>query len=145
MNDKVPVLSAEVEVCVPFYDLDPLGVVWHGNYFKYFELARTEVMRRLGFDLEQMDLAGYACPVVEADCRYISPLRYGMRVLVRAEIQETEHRLKIGYRITDKESGQKLARGYTVQVAVKKGTWELCFNTPAELLLLIKGAVKKQK
>lgn len=140
MNEPVPALSAEVEILVPFHDLDPLGVVWHGNYFKYFELARAEVMRGIGFDLEEMRLSGHVWPVVESHCRYITPLRYGMRVAVRAEIRETEHRLKIGYRITDKASGRALARGYTVQVAVKNGTWEMCFDTPAVLLGLIKTA-----
>ena len=115
-----------------------------GTIFKYFELARTEVMRGLGFDLEQMELSGYACPVVEANCRYIAPLRYGMRVLVRAEIRETEHRLKISYEIKDEQSGQRLARGYTVQVAVKTGTWELCFATPEALLSKLKAAVKNK-
>ena len=143
--DASPALSAEAEIQVPFHDLDPLGVVWHGNYYKYFEVARTELMRAIGFDVEQMKLSGYVWPVTESNCRYISPLRYGMRVLVRAGIRETEHRLKIGYQIKDKESGQLLAKGYTVQVAVKFGTWEMCFLTPAVLLENIKAAAGKTK
>ena len=51
-------LGAEVEIRVPFYDLDPLGVVWHGNYYKYFELARTEFMRSIGFDIKEMRHSG---------------------------------------------------------------------------------------
>ena len=145
MTKKDPALSAEVEFLVPFHDLDPLGVVWHGNYFKYFEIARTEVMRGLGFDVEEMKLSGYAWPVVDAQCRYIAPLRYGMRVLVRAGILETAHRLKIAYEIKDKVSGRRLARGHTMQAAVKLGTWEMCFDTPEALLNRIKAAVKNKK
>jgi len=145
MNEKVPALSAEVEILVPFHDLDPLGVVWHGNYFKYFELARTEAMRVIGFDIEQMKLSGYAWPVVDAQCRYISPLRYGMRALIRAEILETEHRLKIGYEIKDKETGQRIAKGRTLQAAVKLGTWEMCYDTPEALLSRIKAAAEIKK
>jgi acyl-CoA thioester hydrolase len=145
MNEKDLLLSAEVEILVPFHDLDPMGVVWHGNYFKYFELARTEIMRGLGFDVEEMKLSGYIWPVVDAQCRYIAPLRYGMRALVRAEILETTHRLKIAYEIKNKESGQRLARGHTVQAAVKLGTWEMCFDTPEVLLNQIKTAVKNRK
>ena len=138
-------LSAEVELQVPFCDLDPLGVVWHGNYYKYFELARTELMRSIGFDIEEMRESGYLWPVAESSCRYISPLLYGMRVLCRASIEETENRLKVAYRITEKGSGRLLARGHTLQVAVKPGTWELCFVSPEPLLERVKAALKKRK
>ncbi|HAH31185.1 MAG TPA: 4-hydroxybenzoyl-CoA thioesterase [Elusimicrobia bacterium] len=138
-------LSAEIEAQVPFCDLDPLGVVWHGNYYKYFELARTELMRSIGFDIEEMRNCGYVWPVAESSCRYISPLRYGMRVVCRAVIMETEHRLKIAYRITEKESGRLLAKGQTMQVAVKPGTWELCLASPEPLLNRVKAALKKRK
>lgn len=145
MSDKKPALSAEVDILVPFHDLDPLGVVWHGHYFKYFELARTELMRGLGFDVEEMKLSGYAWPVVDAQCRYIAPLRYGMRAVVRAELLETAHRLKVGYEIRDKETGQRIVRGYTLQAAVKLGTWEMCFDTPQALLDQLKAAAKNKK
>lgn len=138
-------LSAEIEAQVPFCDLDPLGVVWHGNYYKYFELARTELMRSIGFDVEEMRDSGYVWPVAESSCRYISPLRYGMRVICRAAIQETEHRLKIAYRITEKDGGRLLAKGHTMQVAVKPGSWEMCFVSPEPLLERVRAALENRK
>ncbi|HBA61379.1 MAG TPA: 4-hydroxybenzoyl-CoA thioesterase [Elusimicrobia bacterium] len=137
-------LSAEIEAQVPFCDLDPLGVVWHGNYYKYFELARTELMRSIGFDVEEMRDSGYVWPVAESSCRYVSPLRYGMRVICRAVLLETEHRLKIAYRITEKDGGRLLAKGQTLQVAVKPGTWEMFFVSPEPLLARVRAALEKR-
>ncbi len=140
---SVETLGAEVEIRVPFYDLDPLGVVWHGNYYKYFELARAEFMRSIDFDIKEMRHSGYSWPVTKSHCSYVSPLRYDMRAMVRAELQEEEHRLVLRYRIKEKETGKVLAKGYTAQVAVHMDTWEMCLITPDVLLERISDARKK--
>jgi acyl-CoA thioester hydrolase len=151
MNEKgeggapAPALAAEVEIRVPFYDLDPLGVVWHGNYYKYFEMARAEFMRGIHFDIEEMKSSGYAWPVTKSHCVYLSPLRYDMRAVVRAELMEEEHRIILRYRITEKESGRVLAKGYTVQVAVNIATWEMSLATPDALLKRLQDARKKPR
>jgi acyl-CoA thioester hydrolase len=134
------VLGAEIEMSVPFYDLDPLGVVWHGNYYKYFELARAEFMKSIRFDIDEMRQSGYVWPVTKSDCSYISPLRYDMKIMVRAELQEEEHRLGLRYWITEKETGKVLAKGHTIQAAVHIDTWEMCFITPDTLLSRIRDA-----
>jgi len=141
--DSVKVLGAEVEIRVPFYDLDPLGVVWHGNYYKYFELARVEFMRGIGFDIEEMRKSGYVWPVTKSNCNYLSPLRYEMKITVRAELQEEDHRIILRYRIKEKETGKVFAKGYTTQVAVRIDTWEICFVTPDKLLNCIRDARRK--
>ena len=48
MDDKK---TFEVKISVPFYDLDPMQIVWHGNYLNYFELARAGLFQRYGVDL----------------------------------------------------------------------------------------------
>ncbi len=145
-TDKPEVLlSAQVEIRVPFYDLDLMGVVWHGNYYKYFELARAEFMRSIHFDIEEMKGAGYVWPVTKSHCAYISPLRYDMQVLVRAELQEEYHRLVLGYEITEKGTDRLLAKGYTEQVAVNISTWEMAYVTPEPLLKCLEEARKKRR
>jgi acyl-CoA thioester hydrolase len=142
-TNAVPLLSAEVEMSVPFYDLDPLNIVWHGNYYKYFEAARAELMRSIGFDIEQMRQSGYAWPVSKSDCTYVSPLRYDMKIKVKAELEEEAHRLGLRYTITEKETGKILARGHTQQVAVHGDSWEMCLVTPDVLLQRLSDARKK--
>jgi acyl-CoA thioester hydrolase len=141
----VPALFAQVEIQVPFYDLDPLGVVWHGNYYKYFELARAEFMKSIHFDIDEMKGSGYVWPVTKSHCSYLSPLRYDMRVVVRAELKEEDHRLILGYQITEKGTGRALAKGYTEQVAVNIANWEMSLTTPEALLKCIQVARKKRR
>lgn len=127
-------LHAEVELEVPFHDVDILGVAWHGHYTKYFEIARCALLRRLDYDAPQMRDSGYMWPVVDCHLRYIRSARYGQRLIARATLLEYENRLKIGYEIRDKESGERLTRGTTVQVAVDYRSGELQFVSPAALI-----------
>jgi acyl-CoA thioester hydrolase len=126
--------SAEVDIEVPFYDVDPMLVVWHGHYVKYCEQARCALLRRIDYDYPAMQASGYLWPVVELHLRYVHSARYGQRLRARATILEYENRLKIAYLITDRDSGERLTKGHTVQVAVNAATRELQFVSPKVLL-----------
>jgi acyl-CoA thioester hydrolase len=119
-----------VELQIPFHDLDPLEICWHGHYVRYFELARTALLQSLDYDYPDMRTSGYAWPVIELYIRYAQPLLYQQRIEVEASIAEWENRLKIEYQIRDIESGKRLTSGYTVQVAVNIRTWEMCLVSP---------------
>ena len=127
-------LSAEIELSPAFHDLDPMNVVWHGRYVQYIELARCELLRRFDYDYPQMRDSGFAWPVVDLRLRYVRPLLYGARVRVRATIVEWDNRLKIDYEIRDCASGERLTRGYTVQVAVEIASGEMRYVCPEVLL-----------
>jgi len=127
-------LSAEVEIEIPFFDVDPMAVAWHGHYVKYFEVARCAMLRKIDYDYPKMHESGYLFPVVELYLKYVNAARYGQAVVVAAEILEYENRLKIGYRIRDKASGQRLTKGWSVQVAVDAKTNELQFVSPKVLV-----------
>jgi acyl-CoA thioester hydrolase len=130
---KPSLVSAEVELRVPFHDLDPLEVVWHGNHAKYFEIARGALLDRLNYSYSEMKASGYVWPVIELFVRYAHPLRYAQRICVRADLLEWDLRLKIGYLVRDVESGRRLVHGHTVQVAVSAATGELCLAWPEVL------------
>ena len=121
-------LTAEIILEIPFHDVDAMGVAWHGHYLKYLEIARTAMMRKIDLDFQQMKDSGHLWPVVECHLKYVQPLRYGQKVKVRAEVVEYESRLKINYLITDAETGAKLNKASTTQVAVKSDTGELVFD-----------------
>lgn len=127
-------LSSEVMVDVPFHDVDVMEVVWHGHYVKYFEAARTVLLGRIDYDYPQMRASGYAWPVVECYLKYVRPARYGQRLLVRARLKEYENRIKIAYEIASPETGERLTKGYTVQVAVDLRNNELQFVSPPCLI-----------
>lgn len=122
--------SAEIELSPAFHDLDPMAVVWHGHYMKYFELARCALLQKIDYDYPQMRDSGFAWPVVDFRTKYVRPLRYGQRVKVSAKIIEWENRLKIEYLVTNLDSGKVATRAYSIQVAVDIETEEMCFASP---------------
>lgn len=126
--------SANVEIEVPFHDIDVMGIAWHGHYAKYLELARTELLLSIDYDVEEMRASGFLWPVIELHVRYVQPLEYRQRIRVKAELVEYENRLKIKYLIEDVASGQRLSRAYTVQVAVDGQSNEMLFASPPVLL-----------
>ncbi len=125
--------SAQIEVQVPFYDLDPVNIVWHGNYAKYFERARCELLQQFNYNYDEMRVSGYMWPVVDLHVRYLRPLRFNQRVVVRAQLKEWEYRIKIEYLILDATSGERLTKGSSIQVAVDMKTGELCLQSPRVL------------
>lgn len=127
---STPARSAEVIIQVPFHDLDPAGIVWHGHYAKYFELARCELLRSFGYNYDAMKDSGYVWPVIDMQLRYVRPALFEQRIRVRATLKEWEHRLRIAYLIQDADSGERMTRGETTQVAVSLETREMQLRSP---------------
>ena len=132
-------LKAEVEIQVPFHDVDAMHYVWHGHYYKYFEVARTKLFQSINYDVLQMKSSGYSWPIIETSCKYVQPMLYNQLIQVSAKIQEYENRLKIIYRISDAKTDEKLATGHTTQVAVDMKNNEMCFVSPKILLEKVQG------
>jgi acyl-CoA thioester hydrolase len=126
-------LTATVLLRVPFHDVDPANVVWHGRYFKYFEDARRTLLEELDYSYACMIESGYIWPVVDASVRFLKPLQLDQRFSVTACIVEWELRMVIEYRILS-EDGTLCTGGRTVQVPVDKDTRELVFGTPSILV-----------
>jgi acyl-CoA thioester hydrolase len=125
---------AESEIEVQFYDLDPMQIVWHGNYIKYMEVVRCALFNKIGYNYEEMRASGFAWPVIDLHIRYVGPARFNQRLRLRAELVEWEHRLKINYEIFDALTGKRITRASTTQVAVDIASGEMCFVSPPILL-----------
>ena len=123
-------LTAEVEIKVPFEDGDPMGVTWHGNYFRYLERARCELLDKIGYGYIAMMESGYSWPIVDTRIKFVRTTVFQQRIRVVATLAEYENRLKIEYEISDVETGERVTKGYTIQVAVDNATQELCFVSP---------------
>lgn len=133
MSDVPASWQAETLIDPAFFDIDPMEIVWHGNYVKYLEVARCTLLDQIDYNYYQMKDSGYAWPIVDLHLRYVKPIRFRQKIKVLARIIEWENRLKIHYRISDAQSGAKLTTGHTVQVAVEIERRELCFETPPVL------------
>lgn len=128
------VIEARVILDVPFHDTDPMAVVWHGNYFKYFEVARSKLLRSIDYDYPDMRDSHYAYPVIDCGCRFAHPVHYGEKIEVVARVLEYENRLKIGYEVFHVDTGKRVSKGYTVQVAVDMRIPEMLLVSPDILL-----------
>lgn len=123
----------EIELDVPFHDVDALHVVWHGHYYKYFELARTALFRSRKLDVPDMVELGYRLVVIESKCRHVYPLRYGDKFRVSAGFKETEYRLHVAFELTNLTAQRRAARGHTI-VATLDPAGNLLLATPPAML-----------
>ncbi len=124
------IVSCEVEIEAAFFDVDLMEIVWHGNYAKYFEVARCALLDKIDYGYMKMRESGYGWPVIDLRIRYVKPIMFGQKIKVQAQLIEWENRLKITYQIFDKNSGVRLTRGYTTQIAVDMTTREMCYESP---------------
>jgi acyl-CoA thioester hydrolase len=107
--------------------------VWHGHYVKYLELARSALLHKFDYDYPRMRDSGYGWPIVDMRLKYVRPARFGQKLWVTAEIVEWENRLRIEYLIRDAETGNKLNKAYTIQVAVDVKSQEMLYVCPPVL------------
>ena len=123
-------LEHEVELEIPFHDVDVMRIAWHGHYVKYLEIARCALLEAIHYNCDEMEATGYVWPVIELNIRYAKPLHFKQRIRVQAKVVEWENRLKIAYTLFDSASGQRLTKAYTVQVAVDTENGEMQFASP---------------
>lgn len=123
---------------IPFFDVDPMNITWHGHYVKYFELARCALLDKIGFNYQAMAASDYYWPIVDLQVKYIKSAYFSDEIIITATLIEFENRLRIEYFITNKKTGDKLTKGHTTQVAVSKHDNEICFVSPQILIDKIK-------
>ncbi len=129
---------ATVRLQVPFHDCDPLGVVWHGHYYKYMELARTKILTALDLDGAELLATGHRFYVIESRCRYAAALRYRDEVRVEGWIDEVDPRINVRFEIFNETLGRRAARGHTTLATCDdRGT--LLLSTPPVLLERLLG------
>jgi acyl-CoA thioester hydrolase len=80
--------TSQVQIRVRYAETDQMGVVYHGNYFAYFESARAEAIRELGVTYSDMEKAGVIMPVVDVHCRYVRPAKYDELLTIKTMLKE---------------------------------------------------------
>lgn len=124
------IVSASAEATPQFYDLDPMNIVWHGHYPRFLELGRVAVMERIGYSYREMVESDFAWPIIDLRMRYARPMRLSKRVKITSGIMEWENVLRIAYLIQDLETGERVMRASSSQVALRIGTQEMLWVTP---------------
>ncbi len=144
-SEENPKLSAEIETTVEFFDLDPMNVVWHGNYVKFFEAARCKFLDEIGFNYAQMAEEKLAFPVVKMAVKYVHPCRFRQRLRVVAELADEDiNFLRFKFKIFDATSGVLMTNAEISQAGIDLSTGETLFSLP-EILREKIAAAKAQK
>ena len=111
--------TRRTSVRVRYADTDRMGVVYYANYFVWFEVGRTDLLRSLGWSYREMERAGVALPVIEAECRYRMGARYDDELEVRTEGRMVSPvRMEFSYEVVRRADGAVTAAGRTVHAAV---------------------------
>jgi acyl-CoA thioester hydrolase len=107
-------MSVVAEIRVLMADTDAMGIVYHANYLRWFEVGRAELVRRAGLPYTEMEAMGLSLPVVEARCRYRAPARYDDVLAVDAAVRELSRASVIfAYRIVRPGDERLVCEGET--------------------------------
>ena len=111
---------AETTLRVRYAETDQMGVVYHSNYFVWFEVGRVELLRQLGFTYREMESQDdCVIAVVDARCRYKSPARYDDEIVIRTHLKNIrESLIHFGYEAVRAPDGALLAEGETTHMVV---------------------------
>ena len=126
--------SCEVILKVPFHDMDPLQMVWHGNYLKYFDIARSALFVQGGVDLfDYFKKTKYFFPITKTSTKYIASLRYLDKFKSIATVVEAQYKIVIDFEIRLVKNKQICARGRSEQVAIRHPDMEILFEIPGDI------------
>jgi acyl-CoA thioester hydrolase len=112
---------APSRIRVRYAETDKMGVVYHSNYFVWFEVARTDLLRRAGWTYRDMEAEGFALPVIEAHCEYRQAARYDDELDVGATGRLLSPvRLRFDYVVVRPADAVTIAAGHTVHAALDR-------------------------
>lgn len=98
-----------------------MGVVYHSNYFVWFEVARTDLLRNNGSTYKDMEAEGFSLPVIEAHCEYKQPARYDDELEIRVEAAlASPARVRFSYEVVRASDAQTLVTGHTVHASIDR-------------------------
>ena len=134
MMNEADKKSFEIRRTVPFYDLDPMQIVWHGNFFNYFEDARWALLDHHGVDLyAYYEKTKIIFPIIRTATKHIFPLRHRDEFICKATIIEARFKIVVDFEIKLAANGTICARGRTEQVAVVTPEMEILLRIPDEI------------
>jgi acyl-CoA thioester hydrolase len=127
----LPELSDRAEVLVRFNEADPLGIVWHGHYIRYFEDGRESFGKKYGIGYMEFYNHGYIVPIVHVTCDYKRSLKFGDKVIVETRFLPCEAaKMQFNYQLFKVGNEQLVATGSSVQVFLDRNNSILQLSNP---------------
>ncbi|MGS4047168.1 1,4-dihydroxy-2-naphthoyl-CoA hydrolase MenI [Staphylococcus pseudintermedius] len=113
-------IYALTEIEARYQETDQMGVIYHGNYATWFEVARTDYIRKLGLDYAEMEQAGVVSPVTELNIQYKKSVTYPEKVTIKTWVSRFSRlRSRYQYEIYNAK-GELVTTGYTDNVIIRK-------------------------
>lgn len=124
-------LTADATINVRFHECDPLGIVWHGNYLRYFEIGREAFADKYRFNYQYFYDMGVSTPLIHMDTNFKKPLRYRDVAIVETSFKKTDAaKIIFLYTIRHEKTGEIICTGSTTQVFVTNKDMELLLTVP---------------
>jgi acyl-CoA thioester hydrolase len=111
--------SHEIAIRVRYAETDRMGLLHHANYFVYFEMGRTELLRARGFSYRDIEDAGHLLVITEIGCRFRRPAFYDDLLVLRTSVERVTH-VKIQHKYELFRDGQLLAEGHSTLACVDR-------------------------
>ena len=113
--------AVEVRVRVIYGDTDQMGVVYYANYFRYFELSRSEYFRQRGGSYIDVEKRGLMLPVVDALCSYRAPARYDDMLVVKCTVTRLKRAsIEFSYEVRKDAEAAILCTGKTMHACINR-------------------------
>lgn len=135
--------TALSRIRVRYAETDQMGVVYHSNYFIWFEVGRVDLLRQLGFTYREMEQEdGCYIAVVDARCRFKAPARYDDEITIRTHLKNVrESLIHFAYEAVRESDGTLLAEGETTHIVTDAGMRRR--ELPEKYLAVFKAAVER--
>ena len=111
----------ETDLVVRYCETDKMEVVYHANYLVYFEVGRTEFIKKIGMSYSDMEKEGIMIPVIESNCKYMQGAKYEDKLIIKTWIEElTPVKVIFNYSVVREKEGIEIAKGSTKHAFVGK-------------------------
>lgn len=137
-------LTQKINIRVRYAETDQMGYVYYGNYATYYEVARAEWLRKLGFSYKILEEQGVMMPVIENKSKFIRPAKYDDLLTVKIILKELpSKRITFEYEIYN-EREKLINIGETILAFVNMKSGKPC-ETPDSILRLLKPLFNGEK
>lgn len=141
--DDYRILVYSVKERIRYADVDRMGVVYNGNYLRFFEIGRTELMRHFGIPYKDFETQGYLLPLVEANIKWKGSARYDDVVEIKTTFNPANVNSTIRFDYEVLVDNQVVASGFTVHSFVRADTFR-AVKPPKFFLEHLKRINKKE-
>lgn len=124
-------LFSEIEIDIRFSETDAMGVVWHGNYLKFFEDGREHFGKTFGLEYLTIFNSGYFTPIVKSEIDHKAPVYYGESIkVITRYIPSKSAKIMFEYEVLNVSTNEVCATGKTMQVFLDRDTRKMELLTP---------------